>query len=281
MSTGIIDIGSASVRLLLDGKRTVVMTKLAEGLNSSGKLSEAAMRRTAEQIEKFVRTAREAGAGCVAFATEAVRAASNRTEFTGLVAKTAGLRVEIVSEFEEAEIAFLGACPDGSGTVVDIGGASVEIVSGENGNILYSKSLPLGAVRLTEKCGTPGTVASYAAAKITGYGDVRLRERLYGVGGTLTSLAAMAQNLDVYDSARVHGFELTAEALGKIAGELTELREPEKIRKRYPSLQPMRAGIITAGTVFAVQLLKYLGRGSVTVSEADNMDGYAVYRKIT
>ncbi len=281
MSTGIIDIGSASVRMLLDGKRHVGMTKLAEGLDSAGKLSETAMKRTTSQIASFARTALKAGAGCVAFATEAVRAASNRLDFINMVFKKTGVKIEIISEFEEAEIAFFGACPDGNGTVIDIGGASVEIVSGANGELTYAKSLPLGAVRLTEKCKSLKGVKSYAAAQVIKYGDVKPESNLRGVGGTLTSLAAMVQGQKVYNASRVHDYVLTLKDIEKTGAELLALGTPEKILERFPSLQPMRSGIITAGTLLAGELLKYLKRDSIKISVLDNLDGYAVYKKIS
>ena len=77
MSTAIMDIGSGSVRLLLNGKKTTIMTKLGEGLGESGRLCEAGMRRTVATIRELTEKARAAGADVVAFATEAVRAAEN------------------------------------------------------------------------------------------------------------------------------------------------------------------------------------------------------------
>lgn len=68
------DIGSGSVRLLLNGKKTTIMTKLGEGLGESDRLCEAGMRRTVATIRELTEKARAAGADVVAFATEAVRA---------------------------------------------------------------------------------------------------------------------------------------------------------------------------------------------------------------
>ncbi|MBP5357165.1 MAG: hypothetical protein J6Y68_03335 [Clostridia bacterium] len=280
MSTGVIDVGSASVRLLHNGKRIVKMTKLAEGLNASGVLSLKAMKRTAEQIEAFVSMVRKEGDECVAFATESVRAATNRGEFINLVEETAGLKIEIISEFEEAELALFGACPSGSGTVIDIGGASVEIVSGEKGDILYAKSLPLGAVRLTERSNNKKGLGQYIAAQVHRYGDVKLQKELYGVGGTLTSLAAMAQHLKKYDPSKVHGYYLTLSKIEEIERELISCNADSEILEKFPSLQPLRAGIILAGTILSKELLVYLKKDGITISEADNLDGYIKYKQI-
>lgn len=282
MKAAVIDIGSGSVRLLLGGKKTTVMTKLGEGLNATGKLSEAAMKRTVLTVKDFVMTARMAGAEVYAFATEAVRAASNRSEFLSAVVEECGVRVEIISGNEEAEIALLGACPDGAATVVDIGGASVEIVSGCDNELSFVKSLPLGMVRLTERAGgNPDLMQAYAVKGLRRYGGVKINGELIGVGGTFTSLAAMALGLKKYNVDKVHGYILTREAVKDLRNKLVEAGDPKKISALYPVLPAMRSELITAGAVFVLELFDYLGVNSIKVSDADNLDGFARYKKLT
>ncbi len=281
MKAAVIDIGSGSVRLLLGGKKTTVMTKLGEGLNATGKLSEAAMKRTVLTVKDFVMTARMAGAEVYAFATEAVRAASNRSEFLSAVVEECGVRVEIISGNEEAEIALLGACPDGAATVVDIGGASVEIVSGCDNELSFVKSLPLGMVRLTERAGgNPDLMQAYAVKGLRRYGGVKINGELIGVGGTFTSLAAMALGLKKYNVDKVHGYILTREAVKDLRNKLVEAGDPKKISALYPVLPAMRSELITAGAVFVLELFDYLGVNSIKVSDADNLDGFARYKKL-
>lgn len=280
MSFAVIDIGSGSVRMLFGGKKTTVMTKLGEGLSANGVLSEAAMTRTVNALKDLVQTARMSGARVAAFATEAVRAANNRGEFLGRVQEECGITVEIVSGFEEAEIALLGACPRGAATVVDIGGASVEIISGTDGVKEYAQSLPLGMVRLTEQAGrSPELMRVLSARGLSKYGKIPLHG-VIGVGGTFTSLAAMALGLKTYDPARVQGFVLTKADVARLTEELVSLDSPEAIAKKYPVLPTVRCELITAGAVFVTELYAYLGIDAATVSEADNLDGYARYKKL-
>ncbi len=281
MSAAVIDIGSGSVRLLLGGVKTTVMTKLGEGLNASGTLSPAAISRTVAAIKDFAQTASLAGAKIFAFATEAVRAASNRAEFINAVSEACGVRIEVVSGYEEAEMALLGACPGGTATVVDIGGASVEIVCGDEGKVTYAKSLPLGMVRLTEQAdGNAEMLRAYAATGLAKYGDVPSRGETVGVGGTFTSLAAMAQGLETYDPAAVQDFVLTREKAGELAEELITLDTPENIGAKYPLLPKMRCELIKAGAIFVCELMDYLRICGVRVSEADNLDGYYRYKHL-
>ena len=280
MGVAVIDIGSGSVRMLMDGKKLTVMTKLGEGLNAAGRLSEEAMARTIPVIGGFVGEAERSGHTVYVFATEAVRAAENRAEFLRAVHDLCGADVEVISGSEEAEIALLGASADGDSTVVDIGGASVEIVSGDGRSLLYVRSLPLGVVRLTEQAGgDAGLIRAYAVNGISGFGDVRLRPGLIGVGGTLTSLAAMKLGLDRYDPDAVNGTRLSAEDISVLAARLTVLGSEDGIKAAYPVLPDMRCGLITAGAIFAEELLGYLGADGITVSESDNLDGYLRYKQ--
>lgn len=281
MKAAVIDIGSGSVRLLIGGNKTTVMTKLGEGLNESGKLSEAAMSRTAAAIKSFVKTAREAGAEVYAFATEAVRAAENRGEFITKVKNECDVSIEVISGYEEAEIALLGAVPCGVATVIDIGGASVEIISGSAGARNYEMSLPLGMVRITEKAGgSPDLLRVLSARGIMGYGKVPVTERIVGVGGTFTSLAAMCLGLTNYDPKKIQDYLLSKSEVDRIAEKLIALGNPKAISKQYPVLPTARAELITAGAIFVSELMTYLGITAITVSEADNLDGYARYKNL-
>ena len=276
------DIGSGSVRLLLNGMKTTIMTKLGEGLGESDRLCEAGMRRTVATIRELTEKARAAGADVVAFATEAVRAAENRSEFLKRVQDECGLTVEVISGCEEAEIALLGAAPEGVATVVDIGSASVEIVSGESGSLAYVRSLPLGMVRLTEQAdGSPDMIRAYAVSGIAKYGDIPVKGTVIGVGGTFTSLAAMSQGLKVYDPEKVKDYVLEKSEVERIENELIVAETPERIREMYPVLPVIRSELITAGAIFVHELMTYLGVENMKVSEADNLDGYARYKHLS
>lgn len=281
MKAAVIDIGSGSVRLFIDGKKTSVMTKLGEGLSKTGNLSERAMSRTVKVIKTFTAQANDAGAEVYAFATEALRMAENRNDILTRIKDECGISVDIISGYEEAEIAYLGAADGGTATVIDIGGASVEIVSGVDGNRDYSMSLPLGTVVLTEQAGGSSELMKVLANRgLVGYGEVPVREKVIGVGGTFTSLAAMSLGLKRYNPAKVQGYLLTQSETDRIAEDLVSLGGEHEIAEKYRVLQKERAGIITAGAIFVGELMRYLGVDAITVSEADNLDGYVKYKNL-
>lgn len=276
---GIIDIGSNSVRLLLDKQKTTVTTRLSEDLSITGKLKEEAMSRTLETLCGFADMTKAKGQKIYAFGTEPLRAASNAADFISRVKAKAGFEIDVVSGSEEAELAYLGACGGRGGTVIDIGGASVEVISGNGRNIIFDQSLPVGMIRLTEKCGIGRaeklTEAIYKA--LPGFGQLPGGGSAYGVGGTFTSLGAMSRGLAIYDPEIVHNTRLYIEDLESIAGKLCKLGgDIDGIMRAYPTISRLRAEIITAGALFALNLAKHMELEYITVSESDNLEGYAI-----
>ena len=118
----VIDIGSNSVRLMLwaDGAlyKKVETTRLSEGLSESGVLSEAAMKRSERAVAAFCEEGRRAGAQPVAFATAAVRSASNGGEFCARVRALCGLDIDVVAGEDEAQMGLLGALGANDGAVI-------------------------------------------------------------------------------------------------------------------------------------------------------------------
>jgi exopolyphosphatase/guanosine-5'-triphosphate,3'-diphosphate pyrophosphatase len=94
---------------------------------------------------------------------------------------------------------------------------------------------------------------------------------LIGVGGTITTLAAVDQALPAYDPERAHGYRLPRAAVERILFFLATKTNQE--RKRVSGLQPERSDIIVAGTTILWAILGSLKTEQITVSEADILDG--------
>ena len=97
------------------------------------------------------------GAGAVriiAAATSAVRESSNADELVDAIARATGIDVEIIDGEDEARYSFLGAVHGLAiehGTLVDIGGGSLELTTFRSRRMTGSYTLPLGALRLSER----------------------------------------------------------------------------------------------------------------------------------
>lgn len=162
-----IDVGTNSIRLVvaeadsaasyrvLDEERA--QTRLGEGLYRTGSLGEEPMRRSLEALGQMRAIADGMGVDAIrAIATAAVREAKNGRTFLDAAEKEHGVRLEVVSEDEEARLAFRSIrkhfpLVDTPTAIVDIGGGSLEVILSAGGMIEETHSLPLGAVRLTEE----------------------------------------------------------------------------------------------------------------------------------
>ena len=281
----VIDIGSNSVRLMFvaDGKvlyKRLNSTRLGEGIADLPVLKETAIERTAKAVAEFFTLAKADGAQAVyAFATAAVRTAKNGTQFTERVKTLCGLDVEIVSGEKEAELAILGALGDNDGAVMDMGGASTELVVRNNGETVYKKSVDIGVVRVKDTCGRDKEkLQKVAQTAAEAYGETPLLRSVTAIGGTATTLAALKLRLKEYDSNKVTGTEITVEEMQKTADELLQM--PVEEIAALPCMPKGRADVLAGGaTLFAV-IMQKLGIEKLVVSDRDNLEGYAVQKGI-
>jgi len=297
----VIDIGTNSVRMLIaeleKGNRDklniidkwVLSTRLGEGVDSKGYLSSKAIERTVDAIKSLVKiaSANEVD-GILCFATSAVRDASNRKYFIELVNRCCGIDVKVLSGDEEAKAGFVGALMDipyeySKVILVDIGGGSTELVLGQRNCIDYSVSLNIGAVRLTEMfpLGYPVDYDNWNAMAAFVCDTLKKQWRgdcssfpIVGVGGTITSLASMDQELEVYDRNRIQGYCLDIKAIQKLLNKILSCSIED--RKKLTGLQPSRADIIPAGVCILLEVMDFFKRESIIVSDHDNLEGMLV-----
>ncbi|MFZ5642716.1 MAG: Ppx/GppA family phosphatase [Bacillota bacterium] len=280
----VIDIGTNSTRLLVAGidqgkiipfYTDLITTRLGQGIEGGVLLPEA-IARTSEAIAKLKNKALEWNvSSIVAVGTSAVRDAANKELFLDEVYKKAGLSVRVLSGKEEAFYSYTGVSGEfgklDSALIVDIGGGSTEFTWKEQDKIIC-RSVNAGAVRMTE--GGHGDRKIIEIMKKT-LDEINIcrPETLIGVGGTVTTLAAMEMSLDSYDRSLVHGYRLS---LSSVSGHLEKLVNtgPED-RKNIPGLQPARADVIVAGVRILMLVMTALRYDKVIVSEADLMYGLA------
>ena len=223
----IIDIGTNSVRLLLAEKdekeewkilkKDLRSTRLGEGMTDKAYIGKGPQERTLKAIEEFAAAARLEGADEIfAYGTSIMRDAANGPAFSDEVTSAVGIPVRILSGKEEAYYSYIGAAGT-SGvvtSVVDIGGGSTEICMGFGTDIGMRHSFRLGCVRCSKQFDTttPRGVAELKKHCFDLFRHTELMQsvknvkRWIGVGGTVTSMAAMLQELEVYDSAKVQDF---------------------------------------------------------------------------
>jgi exopolyphosphatase/guanosine-5'-triphosphate,3'-diphosphate pyrophosphatase len=227
MKKAVIDIGSNSVRLMMlaNGKvlyKRLNTTRIGEGLAQSPYLKIEAIERTAEAVREFVHFAKAEGASeVVAFATAAVRSAENKQEFLSKVQALCSLQMQVISGEEEAELGILGALGENDGGVIDVGGASTEIVLKAQGEIKYKQSENVGVVRLKDACGRDlEQLTAFCEQAVGKFKPLFIKENIYAIGGTATTLAALVLNLQTYNSLKVTGTRITKEKMQAFFGKL-------------------------------------------------------------
>ena len=292
MNLATVDIGTNTALLLVarvlgDGTLELVeeraeITRLGRGIGAEGALGEEGIGRTLAALREYVAVARRHEAKIAAIGTEALRRAPNAAAFLEPAAEILGAPIEVIDGAREAALTFRAvadAFPGslaGALTVVDIGGGSTEIVVATGGVVAFNVSLPLGSVRLTERFIShdpprPDEIAAITAAVDTALAAVPCPAPgatpaiLVGVAGTVTSLAAMAEALVSYDSARVHGYRLSREALDE---QIARLRVgTQAARERIVGLDPRRADVILAGALILQRIAAAAGAAEVQVSD--------------
>lgn len=288
----VVDLGSNSVRLFLcdgvdpagpRGERRSTVTALRRGAAADGSLAEDALGRLDACLADYAGpTARFGPDRVIAVGTSAIRDAPNRDRVAGILEARLGAELTVLGGEEEALCSFagarLGARGSGEIMVIDIGGASTELVRGGPGGPEGAVSLQLGAVRQTERhiASDPPAPAELAALREEAGALVRggLREiggaaPAVGVAGTITTLAAI--DLGAYDPRQVDGHRLPLEVVRRITSALAGV--PTDVRAATPGLEPARAGVIVAGAVIATAVLEEAGLDAMTVSERDLLDG--------
>jgi exopolyphosphatase / guanosine-5'-triphosphate,3'-diphosphate pyrophosphatase len=297
---GVIDIGTNSTRLLVgevqDGRvteleRRTTVTRLGEGVEATGRLSDAAVGRVCEALAVYRELLDQLDAReVVGVATSAMRDASNGPAFRDEIRDRFGIDARTISGDEEARLTFLGATTGrraGAETlVIDIGGGSTEYVTGEAGSDPgFHVSTRMGSVRHTERHlqSDPPTAAELASlaedARAIVAADVpgEVREGVdqgIAVAGTATTLAAIAQELDPYDPEKVHGYRVGRGTVERIVSQLAALTV--EARRRVTGLHPDRAPTIVAGAVILLESMRSFGLDEIEVSESDILHGAAL-----
>jgi exopolyphosphatase / guanosine-5'-triphosphate,3'-diphosphate pyrophosphatase len=276
-----VDLGTNTTRLLVadvedgavaDVERAQKITRLGEGVDERHRLLPLPIARVRNCLARYRSRLEELAAERVlCVATSAVRDADNGEAFLGEIEWSYGFTTRLLTGDEEARWTFRGATlgrPDRDGTlVVDVGGGSTELVTGER-----ALSIDVGSVRMTEQFGED--IDAIAAAVRPRLPDGLRPRHAIGVAGTITSLAALDLGLEHYDPERVHGHVLTDAAVDEQLRRLASL--PLEERRQLPALDPDRAPVIVAGTVILREVLRHFGLSEVEASERDLLDGVAL-----
>ena len=296
MKIGTIDIGTNSMRLLIaeykdckiiNRKKYVNTTRIGQGVDKQGYITDDAIKRNIDALVEFSDICKtESCEKIYCMGTSALRDSKNKDIFVELAKEKAGINVEIISGDRESNLGFRGVLEGIEKAedilVIDIGGGSTEFIIGNDEGIRFSKSENIGALRMTEKFlhKDPINETEFYAMSNFIYEELKNTlecikkdkiKKLVGIGGTITSLSAINQELEVYSMDKIHNSKVTLNEIELILQNLKKMTLNDK--KTLKGLQPKRADIITAGVEILHTIMKNLEIKEITVSEYDNLEG--------
>lgn len=288
----IVDLGSNSFRLVVFRYRfggTFALTdeirepvRLSAGMRD-GELQPDAIARGTAAVRAYAAFCRTTGVtDVVAAATSAIRDATNQAQVLAAFAE-AGLEARVLSTDEEAYYGYLGVVNSmdvEDGLFVDVGGGSAQVGRITRRALERSMSAPVGAVRMTE---------AFLPSARTKRGEIKALRRhvlgvlddarwfaadglpLIGTGGTVRTLAAMAQRLSDHPLAEIHGYVLERTMLAQLIEEL--VARPVAQRSRIPGLKADRADIVLGGAVTIDAVMEFAGATAIEVCSEGLREG--------
>lgn len=286
----VLDLGSTSFHLLVadarpDGAisrvlRERVMLRLGALIGEGGRVPEDVCERAVEAARQLGEEARRAEADLILpVATAALRDAANGRELASRIGQAIGVPTRILSGVEEARLTFnafrrrLGV---GSRLALglDLGGGSLELITGDERDVRWETTLPLGTARLHAELVASDPMSRDERRAIR----ARVREQLatyreaierwspqpcIATGGSIRALARLERGGD--PEADVHGFVLDAEALHEWSRRLARSTQEERLR--MPGMQRRRADLVPTGAVVIDTVVAELGLRGLTVSD--------------
>jgi len=257
MNTAVIDIGTNTLLLLIvDDKLQRVVDlcrfgRLGKGLDASGNVAAESIAKSLEICREYRRVMDEHQVTAPAIiATQDIL----------------GGTIEIIAGAREAELAYTSvaqAFPNLAGTpyvVVDVGGGSTEFIVTDGTRVVSAVSVPIGAVRLTERHlkhdpPTRDETQELEADIDRHLGPLALPVDvpLIGTAGTATTMAAVALALTTYDPDKVTGLRLEPGRV--VALRDTMLAATTEQRRAMPGVEPQRADVIAAGIAIYARAL--------------------------
>ncbi|MBT3169454.1 MAG: Ppx/GppA family phosphatase [Candidatus Cloacimonetes bacterium] len=293
----IIEIGTNSIKLVVfasvNGECEILdersdNARLGEDQSLNNTISEEAMLRNLNALSEFKKIAEnESVENILVVGTMSLRSAKNSDTFLKKVAEKLGINIEIISGEEEAKLSFLAVksslkISQKEMIVFDIGGGSTEIIFGSNAKINDNFSLNLGAVHLTENFLKSDPVTNVETDKMMEYLAEKFSKKiphksagiLVGVGGAVSNVSAVYQQMKFYNSSVIQNSKLTLNEVEKQFKLFAKMSIEE--RKNIIGLQSKRADIILAGIGLIITIMRHFKQDELTVCNSGLRHGLII-----
>ena len=259
---------SRGFEIIYSGKQPA---KLGRGGIHMNRITPDAFERGFVAIQNHLETVKKYGVEEVrAFATSAIRNASNGRQFADEVEKRFGIRIRIIPGEREAELIYKGVrqavdIPSRKCLILDIGGGSNEFILCNREGILWKHSFELGMARIIElfEISDPITheeiraLEAYFAHELKALLDMAGREKpriLIGASGSFDTFYAIMRHRSGMVADEGHGHEIPLQEFRKIYHMLVRSTMAE--RRVMPGMEPVRVEMVVAAVIFVSFVIK-------------------------
>ncbi|MCX8058926.1 MAG: Ppx/GppA family phosphatase [Spirochaetes bacterium] len=263
-------------------KLRLVSKKNVVNINGNPYITDSAILKIIDTIQKFKNISELYNAKIIAVATSAIREAANAEEIEQRVYNSTGVKIDIISPYEEGRLAYMGAiysldCYDKDATVIDIGGGSLQICRGKSGNIKKIKSYKMGVIRLTENYFEEGfdrekqkELINFIESQLEPVENYFINSEVYiGVSGTIENIARLCNK--VSKNGDSNGLIINYENLDEIFKKLPDLLKDETIFEfvDYSRKDTIISGIILLKLIFEIFRIKKLVFSAFSIKEGN------------
>lgn len=298
MRSAVIDCGSNTFNLLIAepsgaGMQTIFGRKLAPKLGAgvlpNGSLSEEAMQRGFAALREHKADIDRLGADNIcAFATSAVRSATNGEEFARRAKLETGIDITIISGDKEAELIYYGntlalEIPASPSLIVDIGGGSNEFIICNSGGVLWKQSFDLGTFRLIKRFSPSYPIQAGTVSEMRAYFETALQpliaacaahrpKLMIGSSGSFDTFRTMLEHTQqISVPERSSSFPISIDQINGMCDHICSLSLDEIAR--VPGIDAMRVEVITVASVFVRFIVERLEISSIRQSSYSLKEG--------
>jgi len=294
----VIDMGTNTFHLLLvefngDSFDTIykekIPVKIGEGGISLRSILPEAQKRAFHTLGHFHKLIQgEQIQQVAAFATSAVRNATNGLEFVNVVQQRFGFPVHIIDGDREAELIYKGIKLSGSlneecSLMMDIGGGSVEFIIGNETQIFWKQSFEIGGQRMLDLFHYHDPILPKEVSKLNEYLDEKLTllltaisrfqpSRFVGASGTFDTLTDIYLAREKESKIKKnHVYSIPVPDFHSIAKQLLTLNKAERLQIK--GMIPMRVDMIVVASCLITYILRHINPGKLHCSTYSLKEG--------
>ncbi|ACF13626.1 Ppx/GppA phosphatase [Chloroherpeton thalassium ATCC 35110] len=277
--------------LIID--RAKDMIRIGESSITTKQLSPKAMEQGIQSLITFRKLAEQRGVNSVhiiAFATSAIREAQNGAAYMKQIADTVGIKTRIISGEEEARLIYLGvrnAIDIGSkkAFIFDIGGGSVEFITGDGRRPNMLESRKLGVARMYERFVTTDPIELKERHLLEQYFNVELEDIAKFVNkvgfdiaiassGTIENIARMIFLQNGMRTDKLNGQSFSVKDFKRLAKQVIGMKSAA--RREIPGLDPKRVDLIIPGLLLVCKITRMFNIKDIVVSESALREGMII-----